>query len=131
AAGGAAAVGRSLSDSEDHLAVLVVGADVVIATDAEGMVQQAGGHAELLVWRDFDTTPSGISMSTFFNDGARYFRMNLQSVAGPAGTPERAQPLLGLHGLDGRGTVYQRLPGWLRSRGAPRRRLARVARRTG
>ena len=38
-----------LLDSEDHLAADVVGADVVIAADAEGVIQQAGGHADLPV----------------------------------------------------------------------------------
>jgi hypothetical protein len=50
AAGRAAAVLGILSDGEDHLAVPVFGADVVIAADAEGMIQQAGGHADLPVW---------------------------------------------------------------------------------
>ena len=49
AAGRAAAVLGILGDGEDHLAVLVFGADVVIAADAEGMIQQAGGHADLPV----------------------------------------------------------------------------------
>src|SRR5262249_30904239 len=57
AAGGAAAVGGILSDGEVHLAALVVGADVVIATDAEGMVQQAGGHADLPVWSRLTQLP--------------------------------------------------------------------------
>ena len=37
-------------DGEDHLAVLVVGAGVLVAADAEGVIQQAGGHADLPVW---------------------------------------------------------------------------------
>ena len=43
AAGRAATVVGVLLDGEDHRAALVVGADVVVAADAEGMVQQAGG----------------------------------------------------------------------------------------
>src|SRR5512135_2829465 len=49
-AGGAAAGLGLLVDGEDHLAVLVVGAGVLIAADAEGVIQQAGGHADLPVW---------------------------------------------------------------------------------
>jgi hypothetical protein len=77
AAGRAAAVVWLLLDGEDHLAVLKVGADVVIASDAEGMVQQTRGHVDLLLLESFDTTPSGVNVSTIFNPGARLFRMNL------------------------------------------------------
>ena len=50
AAGRAAAVVGVLVDGEDHLAALIVGADVLVAADAEGVIQQAGGHADLPVW---------------------------------------------------------------------------------
>ena len=50
AAGGAAAGLGLLVDREDRLAVLVVGASVLVAADAEGVVQQAGGHADIPVW---------------------------------------------------------------------------------
>src|SRR5262249_53826077 len=49
AAGRAAAVAGVLDDGEDHLAIGIFGADVVVAADAEGMVQEAGGHADLPV----------------------------------------------------------------------------------
>ena len=32
------------------LAALIVGAGVLVAADAEGVIQQAGGHADLPVW---------------------------------------------------------------------------------
>ncbi len=75
-AGRAATVVGILGDGEDHLAALVVGADIVVAADAECVIQQAGGHADLPVWSVFDTTPSGVSMSTFFKTSARFRRMN-------------------------------------------------------
>jgi hypothetical protein len=37
-------------DGEDHLTVAVVGAGVLVAADAEGVIQQAGGHADLPIW---------------------------------------------------------------------------------
>ena len=49
-AGGATAGLGLLVDGEDRLAVLVVGAGVLVAADAEGVIQQAGGHADLPVW---------------------------------------------------------------------------------
>ena len=53
-------------------------ARVLVAPDAEHVIQQTGGHADLPVWSLIDTTPSGIRVSTFFNSGARS-RMNLNS----------------------------------------------------
>src|SRR4051794_17226442 len=50
AAGGAAAGLGFLADGEDRGAVLVVSASVVVAADAEGVIQQTGGHADLPVW---------------------------------------------------------------------------------
>ena len=41
-----------LVDSEDHLAILIVGTGVLIASDAKGMIHKAGGHADLPVWSD-------------------------------------------------------------------------------
>jgi len=52
AAGQPAAIGSILSDGEDYLAAGRVGANVVVATDAEGTVQEAGGQADLPIWRD-------------------------------------------------------------------------------
>src|SRR5262249_26760451 len=49
-AGGAAAGLGLLVDGEDRFAVLVVGAGVVVAANAEGVIQQAGGHADLPIW---------------------------------------------------------------------------------
>ena len=49
AAGRAAVVGGFLGDGEDHLAASMIGPDVVLAADAEGVLQQAGGHADLPV----------------------------------------------------------------------------------
>ena len=49
AAGRAATVVGVLSEGEDRLAAVVVGADRLVAPDAEGLVQQAGGHADLPV----------------------------------------------------------------------------------
>ena len=51
-AGRAPAVVGVLGDGEDHFATLIVGADVVVTADAEGVVQQTGGHADLPVWSD-------------------------------------------------------------------------------
>ena len=48
--GRAAAGLRLLMDGEDHLAALRVGAGVSVAADAEGVIQQAGGHADLPIW---------------------------------------------------------------------------------
>jgi hypothetical protein len=76
----AAAVLGILRDGEDHLAIPVLSADIVVAPNAECMIQQAGGHAALLLWSLFDATPSGISMSTSFKAGARVCRMNLKNV---------------------------------------------------
>jgi hypothetical protein len=45
--GGAAASLGILVDGEDHLAVLVVGAGILVAANAEDVIQQAGGHADL------------------------------------------------------------------------------------
>ena len=50
AAGRAATVLGVLPDGEDRRAVAVVGADVLVAANAEGVIQQAGGHADLPVW---------------------------------------------------------------------------------
>ena len=79
-----------LLDGEDDLALLIVGADVLVAADAEGVIQQAGGHADLPVWSALDTTPSGVSMSTFFNPRAL-----------PPDEPDFASPLNGTLGVDG------------------------------
>jgi hypothetical protein len=38
-------------DGDDHLTVLIVGAGALITTDAEGVIQQAGGYADLPVSR--------------------------------------------------------------------------------
>ena len=58
----------------------VVGrADVPVAPDAERVIQQAGGHADLPLWSPCNATPSGISMSALFNPGARFRRMNRKS----------------------------------------------------
>ena len=50
AASGAAAGPGILVDGEGHLAAVRVGAGVLGAADAEGVGQQAGGHADLPVW---------------------------------------------------------------------------------
>ena len=64
-----------LVDGEDHLAILIIGAGVLVAADAEGMIQKLVDM--LTSWFGvFDTTPIGISMSTFFNPSARFRRMN-------------------------------------------------------
>src|SRR3974390_594845 len=39
-----------LINGEDHLATLILSADVLIAPDTKGVIQQAGGHADLLIW---------------------------------------------------------------------------------
>jgi hypothetical protein len=65
-----------LADGEDHGAALVSGAGVLVAADAEGVVQEAGGHADLPVLETLNATPSGVSMSTLFKPGARFRRMN-------------------------------------------------------
>src|SRR5262249_45273893 len=52
-----------LADGEDHLAVPILGADVLVASDAEGMVQEAGGHTDPR-FGCFDATPTGVSIST-------------------------------------------------------------------
>src|SRR5262249_25650175 len=65
-----------LADGDEGLATSVVGADVLVAADAEYLIQQAGGHADLPVLESVDTTPSGVSISTFFKPSARFRRMN-------------------------------------------------------
>jgi hypothetical protein len=45
--GGTTAGFGLLANGEDHLAILILGADVLEAPDAEGMIQEAGGHADL------------------------------------------------------------------------------------
>src|SRR5512135_1592641 len=71
AAGRAAAGLRLLVDGEDRLAVLVVGAGVLVAADAEGVVQQAGGHADLPVWSPL-------------------MQLQVESACPPVSTPARA-----------------------------------------
>jgi hypothetical protein len=58
------------------MAIVKLGTRVFVAADAEGMIQKTGGHADLLVQKSFNATPIGISMSTIFNLGARFSRMN-------------------------------------------------------
>ena len=50
AAGRTATIVGLLPDGEDRLAAVVVGADVLVAADAEGVIQLAGGHADLPIW---------------------------------------------------------------------------------
>src|SRR5262249_2251450 len=76
AADRAATVVGVLADGEDGLATSVVGADGLVAADAECLIQQAGGLADLPVLESVDTTPSGVSISTFFKPSARFRRMN-------------------------------------------------------
>src|SRR5512135_141020 len=71
AAGRAAAGLRLLVDGEDRLAVLVVGAGVLVAADAEGVIQQAGGHADLPVWSPLT-------------------QLQVESACPPSSTPARA-----------------------------------------
>jgi hypothetical protein len=54
-----------LPDGEDHLPTLILGSDIFVAPDAEGVIQKAGGHVDLLVGVLLNTTPIGISMSAF------------------------------------------------------------------
>ena len=75
AAGGAAATRGVLVDGEEGLSELVVGADVLVAADAEGVIQQAGGHADLLVW-DRVTQLLVESACPPFSTPARFRRMN-------------------------------------------------------
>src|SRR5262245_2989047 len=49
-AGGATAGLGFLADGEDRGTVPLVGASVVVAADAEGVIQRAGGHADLPIW---------------------------------------------------------------------------------
>src|SRR5208283_1004746 len=101
-AGGAPAVLGLLVDSEDHLAALIVGAGVPVAADAESVIQQAGGHADLLSWSTITdyATPIGISVSVFFYPSARFSRMNhfyaiMPTSVMPKGvehSPRRASP---------------------------------------
>src|SRR4029077_14405301 len=65
-----------LADGEDHGPALVSGAGVVVAADTEGVVQQAGGHADLPGLESLNATPSGASMFPLFKPGARFRRMN-------------------------------------------------------
>src|SRR5208337_1792443 len=85
-AGGAPAVLGLLVDSENHLAALIVGAGVPVAADAESVIQQAGGHADLLSWSTITdyATPIGISVSVFFYPSARFSRMNHKKALGKA-----------------------------------------------
>ena len=80
AAGRAATGLGALTNGEDHGPALVSGAGVLVAADAEGVVQEAGGHADLPVLESLNATPSGASMSTLFNPGARLRRMNRKTV---------------------------------------------------
>jgi len=66
---------RLLVNGEDHWAIFVLGARVLVATDAEGTAQPTGGHIDLLARSLFATAPGGISVPTFFNLGARFNRM--------------------------------------------------------
>src|SRR5262249_18383174 len=76
AAGRAPASVGFLANSEDHLAILILGADVLVAPDAEGRVQEAGGHTELPVWV-FGHNSNWSQYIHFSNLGARFRRMNL------------------------------------------------------
>ncbi|MHB1560551.1 MAG: hypothetical protein ACYC61_24120, partial [Isosphaeraceae bacterium] len=50
AAGWAAASLEVLGDREEHLAAPEIGANILVATDAERMIQEAGGHGDLPSW---------------------------------------------------------------------------------
>ncbi len=58
-----------------HLAALVFGANVLVAADAEGVIQQAGAHADLPFWSpltQLQMEPAWPPLST----PARFRRMN-------------------------------------------------------
>jgi hypothetical protein len=65
-----------LVDGEDGLAALIVGAPVVVAADAECVIQQAGGHADLPLWSPFTQLQVESACPPFSTPGARFSRMN-------------------------------------------------------
>src|SRR5205085_5145535 len=76
AAEGAAAAMRSLLDGEADMAVLVGRAEVVVAPDAEGVIQQAGGHAAAPFWFRVAQLQKEPACPRFFKPDVRFPRMN-------------------------------------------------------
>ena len=73
-AGGTTAGLVFLTNSEGQLAIVVIGADVVVAPNAECVIQQTGGDVDLPIWMLINITSTGIIMFTIFNP-SRFRRM--------------------------------------------------------
>ena len=73
----AAAVAGILRDGENHLATLIIGSDVVIGANAERVIQQTGGQADLPFW-NYLTQRQLDSAYLLFSTKPRFNRMNLK-----------------------------------------------------